>query len=152
MKRAMIMLLIGFAAGLNAQQVYRYQPLTVVTVHNPMTPLPILDHFARNYPGVIPYWGLEGKHYVARYIDPATTLRHKITYDRHGMIMRQENELNIEDCPAGLQAYYFKNYPNEALRVWSYEEDGDLKYYFKRRSRTVWFDRDGNFLRRRLAW
>ena len=152
MKKLIFALLIGFASSVSSQQVYRYQPLTVVTVHNPMTPLPILDHFARHYPGVSPYWGFEGKNYVARYIDPRTGLRHSIVYDRHGMILRAENELRFEDCPAGLQAYYIKNFPNESLRVWSYQEGSEVKYFFRHRSRTLWFDKDGNHIRRKLLW
>ena len=152
MKTFFLALLIGIAGHLLPQQVVKYQPLTVVSVHNPMTPLPILDHFARNYPGVTPHWGMQGRHYVAVYIDPEKALRHMVIYDKHGTILRREDELHLEDCPIGLQAYYFKNYPNEELRVWSYEEAGDVKYYFRHRSRTLWFDKDGNHIRKGILW
>ncbi len=134
----------------SAQQVFYFQPVTVVPVANPMTPLPILDHFARSYPGVTPYWGIEGKNYVVRYIDPSTSLGHLMIYDRHGVILRREDEVHMEDCPAGLQAYYFKNFPDESLRVWSYERGDEIKYYIRHRSRTVWFDKEGNYIGRKL--
>jgi hypothetical protein len=105
----------GVSAG---QQVVKYQPLTVMPVQNPMTPLPILDLFARKHPGATPYWGIEGRNYVVRYIDPATHLGHVIIYDKQGRILRREDEINLEDCPAGLQAYYMKNFSEEELRVW----------------------------------
>jgi hypothetical protein len=152
MKTIVLSLILAFCTSLHAQEVFRYQPLTVVTVNNPMTPLPILFHFARNYPDARPFWGIEGKNYVVRYIDPATALGHKITYDRHGMILRKEDEVNLVDCPAGLQAYYLENFPNETLRVWCYAEGDKKKYYMKSSTRVLWFDKDGNYMRRKILW
>ena len=152
MKTVVLSLLIVFSSPLASQEVFRYQPLTVVSVNNPMMPLPILFHFARNYPEARPLWGIDGKNYVVRYIDPSTALGHKIIYNRHGVILRKEDEVNLEDCPAGLQAYYLENFPNESLRVWCYAEGDEKKYYMKRSTRTFWFDKDGKYLRRRILW
>lgn len=150
MKKTLIILLTGFVGFLSSQQAYRYQPLTVVTVHNPMTPLPILNHFARNYPGVIPYWGFEGNNYVARYLDPESGLRRALVYNRHGVILRVENEVRLEDCPSGMQEYYHKNYKHKDIRAWSYEDDSNFRYFLRNGSRTVWFDRNGKHIRKRF--
>lgn len=134
----------------SAQTVVSHQPVTVFPVQNPMTPLPILDLFARKHPGATPLWGIKGRHYVVRYVDPATQLGHMITYDRQGRIIRREDEINLEDCPAGLQAYYLKNFSEEGPRVWCYEEGQNVKYYIRRQSRVVWFDKEGNYIGRKV--
>jgi hypothetical protein len=152
MRTIVLSLLIVVGTVLRSQEVFSYQPLTIVPVANPMTPLPILYHFARNYPDSRPFWGIEGKHYVVRYVDPGTALGHKITYDKHGNILRQEDEVNLKDCPAGLQAYYKENFPDETLPVWCYAEGNKKKYYLQMSGKVIWFDKDGNYIRRRLPW
>lgn len=146
----LLILWTGIAGVLCSQQVYRYQPITVVTVHNPMTPLPILNHFARNYPGVSPYWGFEGRDYVARFIDPRSGLRRALVYNRHGVILRTENELKLDDCPAGLRAYYVRNFLHRDCRVWLCDDGSETKYFLNAGSRTIWFDKDGKHIRRLL--
>ncbi len=150
MRTILLSALIGLAALSAAQQTYYYQPVTIVPVYNPMTPLPVLDYFARRHPGATPYWGIEGRHYVVRYIDPATRLGHVIHYDRHGMIVRREDEINLEDSPKELQAFYIRNYPNESLRIWSYNEGTVTRYYIRHPSKVLWFDKDGNYIGRRI--
>jgi hypothetical protein len=120
--------------------------ITPVMIQNPMTPLVILEHFARNYPDATPFWSMEGKDYTVMFIDPQTALRHIILYDKHGTILRSENELDTSSCPEIIKDYYTTNYPNQTFDIWLYEDiTGNRKYYLKHRSREIWFDKDGNF-------
>jgi hypothetical protein len=153
MKTLIPVLLLMAAFGGRAQVSIAHVPVRIVTIQNPMTPLIILEHFARNFPDAIPYWSTEGKNYKVRYVDTETMHAHKIIYDRHGMVLRSENEVDLEQCPARLRRYYFSKYPNENIKVWLYEENsGDRRYYFKRRSKIVWFDEEGNILKKRLLF
>ena len=150
MRTIFLSALIGLAASSAAQPTYYYQPVTTVPVNNPMTPLPVLDYFARRHPGATPYWGTEGRNYVVRYIDPSTRLGHVIHYNRHGGIVRREDEINLKDSPLELQAFYTRNYPNESLRIWSYNEGTVLRYFIRHDSRVIWFDKDGNYIGRKV--
>lgn len=150
MRTLIISALIGLAALSAAQQTYHFTPLTVVPVGNPMTPPTLLDYFARKHPGVTPYWGTEKRHYVVRYIDPETELGHVIHYDRHGVVLRREDEISPEDSPRSLRAFFEKNYPGESLRIWAYNEGTVMKYFIRHHSRVLWFDQDGNYIGRKI--
>jgi hypothetical protein len=118
-----------------------------------MTPLVILDHFARNYPDATPFWSMEGKQYIVMFIDPQTALRRIIMYDKHGTILRSENEIDTTLCPESIKRYYAKNYPHESFDIWAFEDIKlGKKYYMKRRSKEIWFDKDGNFIVKRRVF
>ena len=146
-----ICLIAAFAAtNIGAQT---FQPAKTVSFQNPMTPLIILEYFARTNPDAIPFWGTDGNNYTVRYIDPYTALGHKIVYNRQGVILHSENELALTQCPVGLLEYYRKNHADEPVRIWAYEENTEVKKYFIRvQSKTLWFDKEGKFMRRKLLW
>jgi hypothetical protein len=153
MKRILPLLICFSFSSMQGQIAVIHHPVTIVSFQNPMTPLIILEHFSRNYSDAIPFWGMEGKHYTVRYIDPETALGHKLVYDKHGTIVRSENEMALSECPQNLLEYYVRNYPDEQLRVWSYEENsGDRRYFIRHNTRIVWFDKEGRYMRRRLIW
>jgi hypothetical protein len=153
MKRFLILSLLLTCLFNKAQMGQTFQPAITVMFQNPMTPLIILEHFARTNPDAIPFWGTEGNNYTVRYIDPRTALGHKLVYDRQGVILRSENEIALNECPASLVAYYHKNHANEPVRIWSYEENTGLKKYFIRvQSRTLWFDKEGRYMKRKILW
>lgn len=152
MKKLLPAILLFSVLSLNAQIAQVQEPVKIIAFQNPMTPLIILDHFARHNPDAVPFWGMEGRNYTVRYIDPNTNLGHKLVYDKHGTILRRENELAVSDCPESLQQYYQKNYPDEQINIWSYEETDEKKFYFKRNSQIVWFDKEGNYLKKRFIW
>jgi hypothetical protein len=114
-------------------------------IQNPMTPLVILDHFARQWPDATPFWTVEGNKYIVMFIDPAQMLRHIIQYNRHGEVVKSENELDSTSCPPRIKKYYTRNFPGQTFDIWSYEDKNGKRYYLKRRSREIWFDENGNF-------
>jgi hypothetical protein len=79
------------------------------------------------------------------FIDPSTMLRHIILYNKHGMVLRSENELDSSACPLRIKKYYTHNFPGQSFDIWSYEDKNGKKYYLKRRSREIWFDENGNY-------
>jgi hypothetical protein len=146
-----ILLLTCFFSGAQVRHVH--QPVTLITFQNPMTPLIILEHFARNNPDAVPYWGMEKRNYTVRYNDPVTSLGHKLVYNRQGIILHSEKEMPLTECPASLVEYYIRNFPDVHLRIWSYENNkGDKKYYFRLHSRIIWFDKEGNYMKREILW
>jgi hypothetical protein len=151
MKPLAFALLVLLSPCCRTQKAVRYEPVHPVFFQNPMLPLVILEHFARKFPDATPYWGIEGKNYSLRYTDPETSLGHVIIYDRHGNILRNEDEVRVSDCPVSLQQYYLRNYVNEDVSIWTYEEGGsDRRYYLARGSKRVWFDKDGRYLRKSI--
>jgi hypothetical protein len=134
---------------LQSQRALKFEPVEAICFQNPMMPLPILDHFARKFPEATPYWGIEGEYYSLKYVDPATSLARAIIYDRHGKIIRYENEVAFNDCPAPLQEFYLKKYPSRQQRIWCCEQGNDRKYFFRTGSKTLWFDKDGTYLRKK---
>ena len=153
MKRLLILSLFVPGLFIEAQVGQTFHPAITVSFQNPMTPLISLEHFARTNPDAIPFWGTEGNNYTVRYIDPQTALGHKLVYNRQGVILRSEDEIALESCPASLVAYYKKNHADEPVRIWSYEECSGLKKYFIRvQSKVLWFDREGHFMKRRIFW
>ncbi len=152
MKRIALIISL-LAAGTGTYSAQSFQPASCISFQNPMTPLIILEYFARTAPDAIPFWGTEGENYTVRYIDPNTALGHKIVYNRQGVIKYSENELPITDCPASMLDYYRKNHANEPVRIWAYEENTEVKKYFIRvQSKTLWFDKEGKFMGRKSIW
>src|SRR5690349_15268017 len=153
MKRAALFFYILTASFCNAVMGQNFQPVNLVSFQNPMTPLIILEHFSRTNPDAIPFWGTEGENYTVRYIDPNTAMGHKIVFSRLGVVLHVENELPLAECPANLVEYYQKNHANEKVRFWTYEENSGIKKYFIRvQSKTLWFDKEGRYMRRKLLW
>jgi hypothetical protein len=119
-------------------------------VRNPMMPLIIMEHFHRSSPDATRYFSIEGRFYTVRYIDPGTQLGHIITYDKNGMVIKIENEVEMDEWPASLREYYLKVYPSPSTAVWWREDNqGNTGYYFVYKSKMILFDPEGRYVGRR---
>lgn len=110
-------------------------------------PPSISNKFITDYPGAAPFWVMDGPNYKAEYRDTKTQKGKAIVYDGNGNIIRNDNELDRSNYPAGVSDFYLTNYPNEEPQVWVTEDDmGNRLYYIKRKSEVIWLDKDGKYL------
>jgi hypothetical protein len=117
----------------------------IVAFQNPMTPLVVLDHFARHYPDTKAIWGFNKEGCTARFKSPSTGLSNIIIYDRSGKITRFEQEIKVDCCPRGILEFVMSRFRSQDVTVWSCQEGDDVSYYVKRGIRLYWFNRDGSY-------
>ena len=110
-------------------------------------PSSISNKFNTDYPEAAPSWVMDGPNYKAEYKDKKTNKGKAIVYDGNGNIIRNDNELDRSNYPAGVSDFYLTNYPNEEPQVWVTEDDmGNRLYYIKRKSEVIWLDKDGKYV------
>ncbi len=110
-------------------------------------PSSISNKFSTDYPEAAPAWVMDGPNYKAEYRDKKTNKGKAIVYDGNGNIIRNDNELDRSNYPAGVSDFYLTNYPNEEPQVWVTEDDmGNRLYYIKRKSEVIWLDKDGKYM------
>jgi hypothetical protein len=112
-------------------------------------PVAVTNKFSAEHPGNKSVkWKIKGKYYVVGYADPKTELGHIIVYDKTGKIIQKENEVNNLLYPSAIYQYYTKQFPGEkAFKVWQTEtEAGQNYFYIFRGKKTLWFDKEGNYL------
>jgi hypothetical protein len=112
-------------------------------------PQVVLDKFTKTYPDITPGWKMDGKNFVASFVDPNTLKNVNIVYDKDGNVIRKETELENSSYPQSINDYYIKKYPGEKYKTWSsVDNTGTPTYYIKRATETIWFDKNGNFVKR----
>jgi hypothetical protein len=110
-------------------------------------PSSISNKFSTDYPEAAPAWVMDGPNYKAEYRDKKTNKGKAIVYDGNGNIIRNDNELDRSNYPAGVSDFYLTNYPNEEPQVWVTEDEmGNRLYYIKRKSEVIWLDKDGKYM------
>jgi hypothetical protein len=113
-------------------------------------PKVVLDKFTQSYPDITPEWKMDGKNFVANFVDPNTLKGISIVYDKDGNVIRKETELENSSYPQSINDYYIKKYPGEKYKTWSsVDNSGANTYFIKRENETIWFDKDGNFVKPR---
>ena len=111
---------------------------------NVQAPSGVSTRFSNDYPNMQPTWTMDGSNYRADYTDGS--LNRSVIYDPSGKMMSKEEMLGNGTYPSTIGDYYTKNYPNEKYEVWSSTDpSGDMSYYTKRNSETVWFDKSGKY-------
>jgi len=109
----------------------------------------VLDKFKQAYPDITPEWKMDGKNFVASFVDPNTLKGINVVYDKDGNVIRKETELENSSYPQSINDYYIKKYPGEKYKTWSsVDNTGVSTYYIKRANETIWFDKGGNFVRK----
>jgi hypothetical protein len=110
-------------------------------------PSAIAEKFKNEFPGITPIWHIDGKNFVAEFVDPNTFKGISVVYDKDGNIIRRESELENSSYPSSINDYYIKKYPGEKFKTWrSADEKGQVTYYIKRQSGLVWFDKEGKYI------
>jgi len=109
----------------------------------------VLDKFKQAYPDITPEWKMDGKNFVASFVDPNTLKGINIVYDKDGNVIRKETELENSSYPQSINDYYINKYPGEKYKTWSsVDNTGVSTYYIKRANETIWFDKGGIFVRK----
>jgi hypothetical protein len=107
----------------------------------------IVERFNKEHPGVTPTWRMDGKNYVADFVDANTLKGMTIVYDAEGKVIRRESEVENSSYPQVINDYYIKHYPGEKYRTWtSQDEKGERRYFIKRDRNTLWFDKEGKIV------
>jgi hypothetical protein len=124
----------------------------IVAFQNPMMPLIVLDHFAHSFPEQQAYWGVAKEGYTARFKSPSSGLTNVVIYDTHGKILRYEQEVDNNCCPAPIVEFLTKRFNSTDIPVWSCQEDSEVSYYVKKGMRIYWFDKQGFYKGARGNW
>lgn len=111
-------------------------------------PSTITNRFSTEYPNLTPTWQMDGTNYSAQYTDRTTNMGRIVVYDKNGNVIRTESEMGDDTYPQAIGDYYSKNYPSEKdYTIWSSDDGkGNTTYYSKRKSGTVWFDKNGKYM------
>lgn len=117
---------------------------TMPASSNVQAPDAISTRFNNDYPNLQPTWTMDGSNYRADYSDGS--VNRSVIYDPQGKVMSREEQLNTNAYPTTIGDYYTKNYPSEKYNVWSSTDaNGEMTYYTKRNSETIWFDKSGKY-------
>lgn len=141
MKKSILVLLTAF--GINAV----VAQTNVMSPNTSNVPSTVTNKFNTDNPNVKADWQTEGDHYTAQYMDETNHMNKTVVYDKSGNVVRTDMEINKSTYPATITDYYTKNYPTEEYKVWSsIDNNGNTTYYTKRKSETLWFDKNGSYV------
>lgn len=114
-------------------------------------PTIVTSKFQTDYPNINAKWIADGDNFSAEYRNQNTNMGTNVIYDRYGNMVSTNIETNKDEYPNLIGDYYIKNHPNEEYKIWSSEDSkGNKTYYSKGKSRTIWFDKDGKYIQKKV--
>lgn len=121
------------------------QKKTVKKAGSVVVPPNVETRFSADYTSTAATWTMIGKNYAASFKDKNTGMGRVVTYNKAAEFMRLDSESD-SGYPAPIGEYLKKNFGKEKNTVWSSNDDwGTPFYYVKRKGKTIYFDKDGNY-------
>lgn len=140
--KKIILLFAIVMLGINTMEA---QKKSVKKAGSVAVPPNVETRFSADYTSTPATWSMVGKHYAASFKDKTTGMGRIVTYNKNAEFMRLDAESD-GGYPAPISDYLKKNFPKEKTTVWSSNDDwGTPFYYVKRKGKTIFFDKDGNF-------